>query len=153
MNQETNTTNLIKVAGVIIKNIDGKYLMCHPTNHPDVWSMTKGHVEEGENPLEAAIRETYEECNLDIKKLKGEITLVGSIEYNIPIGRKHLSLYLFKSQQDLKSMNIKCNSSFIDEHGNKTFEMDNFKWMDYEEVMNKGMRFVKNFFKTYKHIL
>lgn len=150
MKEESNT---ISVAGIIVKNIDGKYLMCHPTNHPDVWSMTKGHVEEGENPLETAIRETYEECNLDVKTLRGTIAYVGDIEYNIPIGRKHLKLYLFKSAEDLSVKVLKCNSSFVDSKGNKTFEMDSFRWMEYEEVMEKGMRFVKNFFKKHRNFL
>jgi len=57
----------VNAAGVFLVRNDGKILVGHPTGHPeDVWSIPKGKIDEGENTLEAAIRETMEETNVDL---------------------------------------------------------------------------------------
>ena len=33
------------------------------------WGLPGGHIDEGETPFEAAIRETKEECNLDVNPI------------------------------------------------------------------------------------
>ena len=56
-------------SGLFIVRKDNKVLICHPTNHPaDFYSIPKGKVEDDEIFLEAAIRETYEETNLDLSE-------------------------------------------------------------------------------------
>jgi len=57
----------IKTCGLYIINKDDKLLICHPTHHaPNFFSIPKGKLEDGESFLEAAIRETYEETNIDL---------------------------------------------------------------------------------------
>ncbi len=56
--------------GVIIKNNQGKILMIDRTFFPMGWACPAGHVDEGESPEHALIREFKEETNLDIKKYK-----------------------------------------------------------------------------------
>jgi ADP-ribose pyrophosphatase YjhB (NUDIX family) len=59
-----------KSAGVIIKNQEGKILMLNRANFPFGWACPAGHVEENETPEDAAVREVFEESNLNIKKHK-----------------------------------------------------------------------------------
>lgn len=68
---------VIKAGGIITrKNINGKneYLLIYRGNHND-YSFPKGHLEAGETPEEAAIREVREETGLltgVIRELKPE---------------------------------------------------------------------------------
>ena len=56
-------------AGVFLVREDGNILICHPTNHaPDFWSIPKGLVDDGEELLAAAIRETFEETNINLAR-------------------------------------------------------------------------------------
>lgn len=144
---------IIKSAGMFIKNIDGRYLMGHPTHHnKDVWSMCKGSIEKDETPLAAAIRETIEECGLDVEKTEGEILYINEITYKISKGYKNLKIFLFKSSVDLNNFPFICNS-FFERNGNLFPEMDKFKLMELSEIENRGMGFVKEFFKQNRNNL
>ena len=61
-----NIKNLTESAGGIVLGIDKKFVLVNQ-NH-DSWSLPKGHIDPGENALDAAKREIYEESG--IKKLK-----------------------------------------------------------------------------------
>lgn len=50
----------------IIFNPEGSVLLCHRRDM-DVWNLPGGHVEEGELPPEAVIRETREETGLEVE--------------------------------------------------------------------------------------
>ena len=147
---------LIHVVGILIQNSDGDFLMCHPTNHPDVWSLPKGHVEDGEDSKQAAIRETKEETNLDILSLDGTLSYLNEISYKINGGKdtKQLQIYIFRSNVDLKKENldIRC-ISYFNIKGVEKFEMDAYEWFTYERVLEKGMRFLINFFEQNKNDL
>ncbi len=61
-------------AGIVIYN-KGRYLLLNygrSWNAPDRWGLTKGHIEQGESVIEAALREAYEETGIkDIKICEG----------------------------------------------------------------------------------
>lgn len=54
---------------IIFQKGSNKLLVSHPTGNPKdgkhSWDIPKGHVEKGEDPLEAALRELYEETGLE----------------------------------------------------------------------------------------
>lgn len=85
------------------------------------WGFPKGHIEEGENSYQAAIREVKEETNLDIEiidkdKFKKEISYV--------VGKgnlKYLKLYLAKTI---------TNEVKIDDK-----EISEYRWCDYKEAL------------------
>ena len=56
-------------AGLVIIQY-GRILLAHPTNAPwfGTYTIPKGKLEGDENPLDAAIRETYEEVGVKINK-------------------------------------------------------------------------------------
>lgn len=54
--------NVSESAGGVVLNAAGEVLVVNQKN--DSWSLPKGHIEPGEKPLEAAIREIREESGI-----------------------------------------------------------------------------------------
>lgn len=62
-----------KIAAIILENDNGEFLCALRDNKswipfPDHWDLIGGHVEEGETPEEALIREFREELGLELKE-------------------------------------------------------------------------------------
>jgi 8-oxo-dGTP diphosphatase len=62
-----------KIAAIILENDKGEFLLALRDNKPgipfpDHWDLIGGHVEEGETPEEALVREVKEELDIDIKE-------------------------------------------------------------------------------------
>ena len=58
-----------KAAGLVVFSMQGGELKFLLLKSSLGWEFPKGHIEEGESPLEAAKRETKEETNLEIKNV------------------------------------------------------------------------------------
>lgn len=93
-------------AGIIVKFNDFGILMVHPTRgkkSKGCWDISKGKIESGETPLDAALREFKEETNLDLAdKYKDQLVEIGKLPY-----KKDKDLYLFVL--DLKD----CDRTFV----------------------------------------
>jgi putative (di)nucleoside polyphosphate hydrolase len=126
-------------SGLFIVRKNKKLLICHPTNHPkDFYSIPKGKVEDNENFLEAAFRETYEETNLDLN---------GSTDFTIyplsSVNYKHKKKILYpflvlenkNSKFDWDSVEFKCNSKVPEDIGGFP-EMDSWLWCSIQEARN-----------------
>lgn len=92
-----------QIAAIIFENDKGEFLLYLRDNKPgipfpDHWDLIGGHVEEGETPEEALVREVKEELNIDLKEynfykvfecLTGDayenIKYIYSAKINIPI--------------------------------------------------------------------
>jgi 8-oxo-dGTP diphosphatase len=64
-----------KIAAIILENDNGDFLLALRDNKswipfPNHWDLIGGHVEEGESPEEALIREFREELGLELKDYK-----------------------------------------------------------------------------------
>ncbi len=62
-----------KIAALILENNDGEILLYLRDNKPNIpfphhWDLFGGHIEEGETPEEALIREVKEELDYDLKE-------------------------------------------------------------------------------------
>jgi 8-oxo-dGTP diphosphatase len=62
-----------EIAAIILENDSGEFLLYLRDNKPgipfpDHWDLIGGHVEEGETPEEALVREVKEELDIDIKE-------------------------------------------------------------------------------------
>ena len=60
-----------KIAAIILENDKGEILLYLRDNKPDIpfpnhWDLIGGHVEEGETPEEALLREVKEELDIDL---------------------------------------------------------------------------------------
>ena len=111
--------------GFLIQNTDGKILITHPTNDfcgYGIWTLPKGLIEENETFLECALREVYEETNLKLTDLQGEISYLGNSIRN----NREVVLFHFKASEDLSLKKIRCNSIV---EGEDFYENDEFKWV------------------------
>ncbi len=122
-------------AGIFIIRDDNKLLICHPTNHAaDFWSIPKGKIESDETAVQAAIRETHEETNIDLSEYK----LLAELEM-VNYSHKKKALFPFICYEpcnksiDFNSFDIKCNSNVAEERGGFP-EMDDYQWVTLDEA-------------------
>ncbi len=125
---------MVKIAGIFLVRKDNKILLCHPTKHsPNFWSIPKGRVDKGEELLDSALRETFEETNVDLAEWKVMHNL-DPIEYETD--KKILYCYaVFETQNnfDFESFELKCNSNVAPEKGGFP-EMDGYRWATLKEA-------------------
>jgi 8-oxo-dGTP diphosphatase len=62
-----------KIAAIIFENDNGEFFFALRDNKPGIpfpnhWDLIGGHVEEGETPDEALVREVKEELDIDLKE-------------------------------------------------------------------------------------
>ena len=114
--------------GVVVVNDAQELLLCHVTGH-DHWDLPKGGAMAGEAPLQAALRETREECGLD---LDPEMLVdLGRLAYR---ARKDLHLFGARLPR-LDTRTLYCESRFTDgASGQRLPEMDDFGWFRFEQV-------------------
>lgn len=115
-------------AGLILTDGE-KLLICHPSRSP-YWDLPKGGIKEYETPLQACIRETWEETDFDISN-KTPIDL-GTFKYT---KRKRLHLFMIKTDKLPSISFYKCNS-FVELNDNKLPEMDKYMYITFAELEN-----------------
>jgi ADP-ribose pyrophosphatase YjhB (NUDIX family) len=91
-----------KNSAVIIKNND-EVLLCKRSPKetlPNIWSIPGGGMEDGESPGQTAIRETYEETNIEIGT---NIDLVGIIDIfnDNKVKRGIMFVFLYETKEKL----------------------------------------------------
>ena len=64
--------NMVRIAAIILENDKCEFLLYLRDNKPGIpypgeWDLIGGHVEEGETPEEALVREVKEELDFDLK--------------------------------------------------------------------------------------
>ena len=119
------TPAIIAAGGVVWRrDIEGdvEVLLVHRPRYND-WSLPKGKVEEGEALISCAYREILEETGFNIKLGP----YVGSVEYYVPDGLKHVAYWSASLIED--------HSSF---HANE--EVDQLIWLDIESAMFRATR-------------
>ena len=116
---------IVAAGGVLWRrNSDGEIevLLVHRQRYDD-WSLPKGKVEEGEALISCAYREILEETGLSIKLGP----FIGSVEYYVPDGLKHVDYWCASLIED--------GSSF---HPNE--EVDRIEWLDLQAAAIKATR-------------
>lgn len=86
----------IRAAGIVVyrhRKDEIQYLMLRATKHGE-WGPPKGHNDDGESDLDAAWRETEEECGLGRDKLALSPWFEESIHYPVRKGDKTVVFYL-----------------------------------------------------------
>jgi 8-oxo-dGTP pyrophosphatase MutT (NUDIX family) len=76
------------------------------------WGLPGGHIDEGETPFEAAIRETKEECNLEVNPIYAD-SIITDENYRI---------YLYYAVQYSGDIQL-------------SFEHSEYKWYTVEELL------------------
>lgn len=116
-------------AGVILQ-YRKKILVCHPTNSSifGTWSIPKGHIESGEELLEAAIRETLEETGirLNLNNIDPDPIV---IDYKGKNNRVYKQIHCFHYIiQDLSEINL--DSELVPHQQLQLDEVDMATFMD-----------------------
>lgn len=89
-------------AGGIVLNSQGMVLVVSQSG--TAWSLPKGHIDDGEEPVQAAAREIKEESGVQDLKLLGELGSYGRYKIGKTTGEdkqewKVLVFFLFKTKQ------------------------------------------------------
>mgnify|MGYP000724623763 FL=1 len=114
--------------GVVVVNDDAELLLCHVTGQ-DHWDLPKGGLDEGETPLQAALRETREETGLALDAA-GLLDL-GRMPYRT---RKDLHLFATRLPRIDPGL-LSCESRFCDATtGARLPEMDGFGWFAFADI-------------------
>lgn len=106
-----------KSAGCIIIDNDKVLLVQQSSGN---WGFPKGHLEKGESETEAAIRETKEETNLDVKIVDSGARY--SIEYNTDKGTHKEAVYFLATRTS-------------EEIVRQESEINEIKWFDFKEAL------------------
>ena len=94
---EWKTTKGIKAAAGLVIIQNNKMLLVHPTNSPwlGTYSIPKGGLDKKEDPLKAALRETWEETGIKIKRKHISTKDAGFIDYTTKKGKIYKRVYYF----------------------------------------------------------
>lgn len=116
---------------VAVYDREGRVLIGHATNQT-IWSLPKGVAEPGEDHKTAALRELYEETNLDFRspnKITSSMSFTDRGEFDyIKNKRLHLFVLELKNQIFIPA-DLHCNSTF-EWNGQDLPELDAFVWVD-----------------------
>jgi len=121
-------------AGLFLVRKDNKILICHPTGAKQTtWSIPKGMLDEGEEPINGAVRETLEETNVDVSKWRF-IHRLEPVRYRKRSKELH-AWVIFEHQNpfDFDSFDLKCSSNVPEEIGGYP-EMDDYQWSTLEDA-------------------
>jgi 8-oxo-dGTP pyrophosphatase MutT (NUDIX family) len=138
-------------AGIIIT--DGQHLLVEqPTNMIQKgWKLDipKGHLQEGESPVQGAIREVYEETNIKFEPWK--------LTHPIQITCDGDPLFLFYAKIDrlIPVSLLSCTSTFIDEDGIRKPEVEAYYWLNPRTqlylMQERLLPGIKYYFKSQKY--
>lgn len=126
-----------KAGAIILSNIDKNKIALLYRGKQNDWSFPKGHIEDGEDPMCAMIREIKEETGLLIKILRE----LPELNYIHPSGDViSTKMFLVQSEDDTL---LKLE-----------FEIDDIKWVPINEVLSVlSYDNLKEYFKKFSHLL
>lgn len=122
--------NFKKWAGIILKHND-EVLLCKRApdkSMPNVWSIPSGKIEDGESPGQAAIREFYEETNIE---LDPKIEFVGFIDKFKKDGTKKGHMFVFfKETEDKLNPDLEMAQDGFEHTACKYYKKDDIPQQD-----------------------
>ncbi len=112
---------------------NNELLIGHPTKHDqDFYSIPKGKIDTGEDPIEAMLRELKEETDYDLSDFNTSMmpTYLGKFRYK----NKRHGIHFFYIILNSKPKKEAICKSFVDE--DPPFpEVDWYKWVSFEDAL------------------
>ena len=140
--------------GIIICNDEGKLLWCKRKSG-DGWQFPQGGIDEYEAPLEAVIRETYEEVGIEENKLKFIKENDRWINYDVP--KEKIPKYFSLKNRKFKGQTQKwflAKYLGLDEEINLSLhnqiEFTDWSWASYWHPVAAGVEFKRS---AYREVL
>lgn len=130
-----------KSAGIILKFKTGEMLACHTTGtprKPGNYDIPKGEFGDGEEPLEAMLRELREETGIDVKQSDFASFEDTGMHYYLADKSLYLFVGTLKTDPDIKKM--KCTSYFTDRYGRQQPEVNEFILTKDVNMYHKSLR-------------
>jgi 8-oxo-dGTP pyrophosphatase MutT (NUDIX family) len=113
--------------GILVFDDQAELLLCHATGTAR-WDIPKGLNDEGESPMQTAIREAAEETGLAFEP--ADLLDLGHHAY-----RPGKDLHLYAAMIDrIDPVRCICTSRFVDAYGRTRPEMDAFAWVPFGEL-------------------
>jgi 8-oxo-dGTP pyrophosphatase MutT (NUDIX family) len=128
---------IVKTSGIFLINKQNQLLVAHPTRHAkNFWSIPKGKREIDEDGFSCAIRETWEEVNVDLRGEPINFHRLESQTFKNKIKKlKPYVVFERENHLDFTLFELKCNSNVMQQYGGFP-EMDDFKWVEISEGYN-----------------
>lgn len=135
-------------AGIVLFRQDGKVMLCERVeNYPKRWQFPQGGIDEGETPLQAAVRELKEETS--VTSIEFVAALPDSIKYDFPIEvkKKHPERHNDGQEQ---YWHLFFFTGHDDEINLKTAEPEfrSYAWVDIEETPKLVVDFKQKAYQT-----
>ena len=135
--------------GIIIVNDNGKLLLCKRSNSNN-WQFPQGGIDFGEKPLNAAIRETFEEVGIKSNCIEMIAETNNWYKYDVPINKRKKNFlqkkFLGQKQKWFLFKLIKnCEVSFANDPAN---EFEEHKWVSYWHPITKIVSFKKDVYRN-----
>ena len=161
MSETKENQKLVVSAGFLIRSADDKYLIVKPFGGSTKgWGIPKGKRDQGENILDAALRETYEETALHVDgspniEYEGEPFFHYTVDTTEGGTKKKFlkHVYVFRAYvtKEVKDFPFKCLTFLEDGRP----EIEKYEWVTLEEAYERVVKSQKGIFEfllTYKKI-
>ena len=142
------------------QNKQVEILLCSPSGpywvNRKYFGIPKGHLEIGENDIDCAVRETYEETSIDFSTPKEELIDLGIIKQN---KSKKVHVFGFYDKEHLiDTKNLVCLTKTTIEFPPKSNnfvtidEVDSYTWFTVEELLHNNIPHNKSYDELYNNL-
>ncbi len=129
-----------KNVGIIPYDHSGNVLLFERADHLGSWQFPQGGIESGEDALEAAYRELYEETGITRSSIESYIAYPTILTYNFPSDVVPFEGYAGQAQQ-WYFFRVDSNNLAINLHIQDNKEFRSFKWTSFQSSLNEVVLF------------
>lgn len=128
---------------VFIREDVDRFLILQHNNKIGSWSYPKGHMDEGESPIQTAVREVFEESGIkDIKILDYPMIKEEYYPFNRPQTLKNVFYFI----GEVYNKDVTVQKSEIQNYKWATFEeaMETFQYKSRKEVLQEAKKYLES---------